>query len=91
MEYTDGHGVRHTGTDAYWKALRNGEFDLVVLDGFTNPRVNGVITDALKGNPHYRLLAALPFHNASNDVRPHLLRTVPFVEHNGHYRIWLKR
>ncbi|MCX4990274.1 glycosyltransferase family 39 protein [Streptomyces sp. NBC_00568] len=91
MEYTDGHGVRHTGTDAYWKALRNGEFDLVVLDGFTNPRVNGVITDALKGNPHYRLLAALPFHSASNDVRSHLLRTVPFVEHNGHYRIWLKR
>jgi hypothetical protein len=53
--------------------------------------VNGVITDALKGNPHYRLLAALPFHSASNDVRTHLLRTVPFVEHNGHYRIWLKR
>ncbi|WP_406368186.1 ArnT family glycosyltransferase [Streptomyces sp. NBC_01546] len=91
MEYRDGHGARHTGADAYREAVRNGDFDLVVLDGFTNPRVNGVITDALKGNPHYRLLAVLPFHSASNDVRDHLMRSAPSVEHTGRYRVWLKR
>ncbi|MFI6148607.1 ArnT family glycosyltransferase [Streptomyces sp. NPDC051109] len=91
MQYTDRRGARHTGADAYRQALRDGEFDLVVLDGVTNPRMNGVIADALERNPHYRLLAALPFHSAGDGVRDHLLRAVPRGEHDGRYRIWSRR
>ncbi|MCZ0203982.1 glycosyltransferase family 39 protein [Streptomyces sp. UMAF16] len=75
LEYTDKKGTYHQGDEAYRAALRDGEFDLIVLDGLTNPRVDAVVVDAVKGNPHYRLLAYLPFRNSSG---------------TGHYRIWTK-
>ncbi|MEU6596931.1 glycosyltransferase family 39 protein [Streptomyces flaveolus] len=75
LEYTDRKGTYHKGDAAYRAALRDGEFDLIVLDGLTNPRVDTVVADAVKGNPHYRLLADLPFRNSSG---------------TGHYRIWVK-
>ncbi|MYW45766.1 glycosyltransferase family 39 protein [Streptomyces sp. SID161] len=75
LEYTDRKGARHSGDDAYRAALRDGEYDLIVLDGLTNPRVDAVIADAVEGNRHYRLLADLPFRNSSG---------------TGHYRIWTK-
>ncbi|CAM5430026.1 MULTISPECIES: glycosyltransferase family 39 protein [Streptomyces] len=75
LEYTDRKGTYHKGDAAYRAALRDGEFDLIVLDGLTNPRVDAVVADAVKGNPHYRLLADLPFRNSSG---------------TGHYRIWVK-
>ncbi|MEV5382352.1 glycosyltransferase family 39 protein [Streptomyces sp. NPDC052721] len=75
LEYTDKKGTYHKGDAAYRAALRDGEFDLIVLDGLTNPRVDTVVADAVKGNPHYRLLADLPFRNSSG---------------TGHYRIWVK-
>ncbi|MFJ4948750.1 glycosyltransferase family 39 protein [Streptomyces sp. NPDC088760] len=75
MEYTDKKGRQHSGDAGYRAALRDGEYDLVVLDGLTNPRVDTVVADALKGNAHYRLLADLPFRNSSG---------------TGHYRIWVK-
>lgn len=75
MEYRDEKGTYHTGDAAYRAALREGEFDLIVLDGHTNPRVDDLVTDAVRGNPHYRLLANLPFRNSSG---------------TGEYRIWIK-
>jgi hypothetical protein len=75
LEYTDRKGTYHSGDEAYRAALRDGEFDLIVLDGLTNPRVDAVVADAIKGNPHYRLLADLPFRNSSG---------------TGHYRIWTR-
>ncbi|MEU8468422.1 glycosyltransferase family 39 protein [Streptomyces sp. NPDC029006] len=75
MEYTDRKGTYHSGDAAYRSALRDGEFDLVVLDGLTNPRTDAVVAGAVKGNPHYRLLADLPFRNSSG---------------TGHYRIWTR-
>ncbi|MFE9898864.1 ArnT family glycosyltransferase [Streptomyces sp. NPDC005529] len=84
MEYTNKNGARSTGDEAYRAALRDGEFDLVVLDGYTNARVNSVITQALKGNPHYRLLANVPFRTSSNNTA-----SLPAGEYNGLYRIWV--
>ncbi|MFE0330467.1 glycosyltransferase family 39 protein [Streptomyces sp. NPDC058960] len=75
MEYTSRKGKHYSGDEAYRAALREGEFNLVVLDGLTNPRVDDIIAGALKGNPHYRLLADLPFRNSSG---------------TGRYRIWIK-
>ncbi|MFF4210625.1 glycosyltransferase family 39 protein [Streptomyces sp. NPDC001796] len=75
MQYTDKRGKYHTGDEAYRAALRDGEFDLIVLDGLTNPRVDAVIAKAVQGNAHYRLLADLPFRNSSG---------------TGHYRIWIR-
>ncbi|UPZ30800.1 glycosyltransferase family 39 protein [Streptomyces sp. LRE541] len=75
MEYKAKKGKYHTGDEAYRAALRDGEFDLIVLDGITNPRVDDVIAGAVKGNPHYRLLADVPWRNSSG---------------TGTYRIWIK-
>ncbi|WP_328761209.1 MULTISPECIES: glycosyltransferase family 39 protein [unclassified Streptomyces] len=91
MAYTDRNHIRHTGDAAYRAALRDGEFDLIVLDGFTNPQVDRVISRALKGNPHYRLLAHLPFGNPSHDRADSLLRSALFSEYGGRYRIWVKQ
>ncbi|MFF9758047.1 MULTISPECIES: hypothetical protein [Streptomyces] len=65
MEYTDGKGEYSAGDAAYRAALRDGAFDLIVLDGLTDPRVDDVIAGAVRGNPHYRLLANLPFRNSA--------------------------
>ncbi|MGW4021715.1 glycosyltransferase family 39 protein [Streptomyces sp. NPDC005009] len=75
MEYTDEKGKYLSGDDAYRAALRDGEFDLIVLDGLTNPRVDDIVAEAVRGNPHYRLLANLPFRNSAG---------------TSEYRIWIK-
>lgn len=75
MEYTTKKGKYLQGDEAYRAALKDGEFDLIVLDGLTSPRVDDVIAAAVKGNPHYRLLADIPFRNSSG---------------TGEYRIWIK-
>ncbi|MFI6006160.1 glycosyltransferase family 39 protein [Streptomyces sp. NPDC051366] len=90
MEYKDRNNTGYTGDEAYRAALRDGEFDLIVLDGITNPRVNDIITEGLEKNPHYRLLSNLPFRTTVSNARSHLLRVVPFSEHNGRYQIWAK-
>ncbi|MEU1051101.1 glycosyltransferase family 39 protein [Streptomyces sp. NPDC005876] len=75
MEYTNKKGKYLTGDAAYRAALREGEFDLIVMDGHTNPRVDALVAKAVRGNPHYRLLADVPFRNSSGQ---------------GEYRIWIK-
>ncbi|MCX4857729.1 glycosyltransferase family 39 protein [Streptomyces canus] len=75
MDYTTKKGKFVQGDDAYRAALKDGEFDLIVLDGLTNPRVDDIVAAAVKGNPHYRLLADIPFRNSSG---------------TGEYRIWIK-
>ncbi|MER5950864.1 glycosyltransferase family 39 protein [Streptomyces sp. NPDC001904] len=75
MEYKDGKGGYHAGDDAYRTAVRDGAFDLIVLDGLTNPRVDDIVAAAVEGNAHYRLLAELPFRNSAG---------------TGRYRIWVR-
>ncbi|MFI7388074.1 ArnT family glycosyltransferase [Streptomyces sp. NPDC049813] len=75
MEYTDAKGTYHAGDEAYRSAVRDGEFDLIVLDGLTNPRVDDIVATAVAGNAHYRLLGRLPFANSGG---------------TGAYRIWVK-
>ncbi|MFJ2753619.1 ArnT family glycosyltransferase [Streptomyces sp. NPDC087297] len=91
MEYTDVAKKRYTGDAAYRAALHNGEFDLVVLDGSTNPRLNDVIANDLYSNPKYRPLANVPFRITSNDLRHHMLGDATAGWHSGRYQIWKKR
>ncbi|MET9906620.1 glycosyltransferase family 39 protein [Streptomyces sp. NPDC006476] len=75
MEYKDKKGKYYSGDQAYKEAVKDGDFDLIVLDGLTNPRVDHIVAAAVKGNAHYRLLAEIPFRNANG---------------TSEYRIWLK-
>ncbi|MFJ9632156.1 ArnT family glycosyltransferase [Streptomyces sp. NPDC101175] len=75
MEYKDAKGKYYSGDQAYKEAVKDGDFDLIVLDGLTNPRVDDIVAAAVKGNAHYRLLAEIPFRNANG---------------TSEYRIWLK-
>ncbi|MFJ8821700.1 glycosyltransferase family 39 protein [Streptomyces sp. NPDC102467] len=75
MEYANKKGKYLTGDEAYRSAVRDGDFDLIVLDGLTNPRVDDIVAASVKGNPHYRLLGNIPFTNSSG---------------TGTYRIWVK-
>ncbi|MFE1437892.1 hypothetical protein [Streptomyces sp. NPDC058739] len=75
MEYKDEKGKYYSGDEAYKAAVEAGKFDVIVLDGLTNPRVDDIIASAVRGNPHYRLLAEIPFRNANG---------------TSEYRIWLK-
>lgn len=75
MEYKDKKGKYYSGDQAYKEAVKDGDFDLIVLDGLTNPRMDHIVAAAVKGNAHYRLLAEIPFRNANG---------------TSEYRIWLK-
>lgn len=75
MEYKDKKGKYYSGDQAYKEAVKDGDFDLIVLDGLTNPRMDHIVAAAVKGNAHYRLLAEIPFRNANG---------------TSDYRIWLK-
>ncbi|MEV6511742.1 glycosyltransferase family 39 protein [Streptomyces sp. NPDC051642] len=75
MEYKDKKGKYFSGDQAYKEAVKDGDFDLIVLDGLTNPRMDDIVAAAVKGNSHYRLLAELPFRNANG---------------TSEYRIWIK-
>ncbi|MEU9214414.1 glycosyltransferase family 39 protein [Streptomyces sp. NPDC048415] len=61
MAYTDAHGTAHYGKDGYRKALADGWFDMVVLDGVAVPELNPVITEAVRSSGKYRLLGSVPF------------------------------
>lgn len=61
LAYHDPHGTAHYGEDAYRKAIADGWFDLVVLDGVAVPELNPVITEALRSSGRYRLLTTVPF------------------------------
>lgn len=61
MSYKDAHGTVHHGKDGYRKALADGWFDLVVLDGVAMPELDPVITAAVRSSGRYRLLGTVPF------------------------------
>ncbi|GGN83494.1 hypothetical protein GCM10011579_072380 [Streptomyces albiflavescens] len=69
IAYKDAHGTVHQGRDGYRKALADGWFDLVVLDGVAKPDMNPVITEAVRRSGHYRLLATLPYAGNSGSFR----------------------
>ncbi|MEU6141343.1 glycosyltransferase family 39 protein [Streptomyces sp. NPDC047081] len=76
MDYTDKKGKRYSGPEAYAAAVKDAKFDVIVLRGTVTPDVDTAVTDALRGNPHYRLAAVTRFTTSKGD---------------GAYRIWVKR
>ncbi|MDX6353083.1 MAG: hypothetical protein QOF84_7873 [Streptomyces sp.] len=76
IDYTDKHGKRHSGTDGFKTAVREGHFDAIVLRGGVTPDADTAITTALRGNAKYRLLAVLPSTDDYGSTT---------------YRIWVKR
>ncbi|GAA3374440.1 DUF3824 domain-containing protein [Streptomyces sannanensis] len=76
IDYEGADGRRHTGPDGYRRAIADGWFDLVVLDGYATPEMDEVVAGALEGNEKYRLLAAVPFELSDG---------------GGAYRIWVRR
>ncbi|WP_369261341.1 ArnT family glycosyltransferase [Streptomyces sp. R35] len=69
IDYKDAHGTMHQGVDGYRKALADGWFDLVVLDGVAMRRMNPVITEAVRSSGKYRLLAAVPYGDNDDSFR----------------------
>lgn len=59
--YQDTHGAGRHGEDGYRKALADGWFDAVVLDGFATPRMERVVAAAVRGSGKYRPLDTVPF------------------------------
>jgi len=59
--YQDTHGAVHHGEDGYRKALADGWFDVVVLDGVATPRMESVVAAAVRRSGKYRPLGAVPF------------------------------
>ncbi|MEV4441915.1 glycosyltransferase family 39 protein [Streptomyces sp. NPDC049577] len=77
ISYKDPAGTVHTGKDGYRRALADGWFDIVVLDGLhTSTGEDLLIATELRSNPHYRLSATVPFKTSSG---------------TGVYRIWTRR
>ncbi|MFD3944259.1 ArnT family glycosyltransferase [Streptomyces sp. NPDC058579] len=62
IRYRDPGGTVRRGADGYRKALADGWFDLVVLDGRTP--MDRVVAGALRDNAHYRLLGRIPYEGA---------------------------
>ncbi|MCX5560052.1 glycosyltransferase family 39 protein [Streptomyces sp. NBC_00038] len=60
--YQDARGAVHHGVDGYRKALADGWFDLVVLDGVAS-ELDGPVAAAVRSSGRYRLLATVPFGN----------------------------
>lgn len=73
--YMDAKGVMHHGNDGYQLAIRDGYFDVVVLDGLAAPAVDKFIAAQVSKSPRYRLLGTIPFKLTSG---------------GGTYRIWVK-
>ncbi|TLQ44254.1 glycosyltransferase family 39 protein [Streptomyces marianii] len=73
--YEDAQGTMHRGEAGYRKAIADGWFDLVVLDGVASPRMEKVVEDAVKRSGGYRLLGTVPFE---------------LGEGKGTYRIWVR-
>ncbi|MEU8865864.1 ArnT family glycosyltransferase [Streptomyces umbrinus] len=76
MDYKDKKGKQHSGPDAYRAAVKDAKFDVIVLRGTVTPEVDTAVTDALRGNSHYRLAAVSRFTTSKGD---------------GAFRIWVKR
>ena len=74
ITYQDKKGKTHTGRDGYTKAINDGYFDLVLLDGVSSHDTDTFLAHLLMKSPHYRLLGSIPFKNAGT----------------GEYRIWVK-
>ncbi|MFF3326482.1 glycosyltransferase family 39 protein [Streptomyces sp. NPDC002889] len=73
--YKDAQGRMHRGEAGYRTAIKDGWFDMVVLDGVANPAMDEVVIDALKKSGKYRLLGSIPFTAGGQQ---------------GTYRIWVK-
>ncbi|MFB7286344.1 ArnT family glycosyltransferase [Actinacidiphila glaucinigra] len=76
ISYQDKKGATHTGRDGYRQAIKDGYFDMVILDMVTTPEMDEYIAGQMKGSAHYRLLGNVPFKNSSG---------------HGEYRIWIKQ
>lgn len=74
--YADKKGVVHHGNEGYRLALKDGYFDLVVLDGIATPELDKYLERQVRESGHYRLVGAIPFKLSSGG--------------SGTYKIWTK-
>jgi hypothetical protein len=74
--YADKKGVVHHGNEGYRLALKDGYFDLVVLDGMATPEFDKYLERQVRASGHYRLVGAIPFKLSSGGT--------------GTYKIWTK-
>ena len=76
MEYRGKDGKQYTGTDAFRQAVRDGDFDAIVMHGAVSPATYQAVKEGLKNNSHYRLVAVFPYTTSTGE---------------NAYRIWVKR
>lgn len=76
LDYRGKDGKQYTGLDAYHAAVLDAHFDVIVLRGGITPNTDQAVENALKGNPHYRLTAVLPFTTSLG---------------SSEFRIWVKQ
>ncbi|MBY8879804.1 glycosyltransferase family 39 protein [Streptomyces sp. PLK6-54] len=76
LDYDAKDGKHYSGPAAFHAAVMDGRYNAIVLRGGVTPDNDQAVMDALKGNPHYRLVAVLPFTTTIG---------------SGDYRIWVKQ
>ncbi|WP_069465489.1 ArnT family glycosyltransferase [Actinacidiphila rubida] len=76
MDYQAKDGKHYSGPAAFSAAVRDAHFDVIELHGGVTPDADQAVTDALKGNPHYRLTAVIPYTTSSG---------------TSAFRIWVKQ
>jgi hypothetical protein len=63
FEYTDKQGHYYFGDDAYVKAVNDGYFDLILLNGF-NARTAFIISHAIGQSKKYELIDKIPYQDS---------------------------
>ncbi|MFI9153825.1 glycosyltransferase family 39 protein [Streptomyces sp. NPDC053367] len=58
--YSDDKGRPHEGREAYRLAIRDGYFDLVLLDGIATPDLEEFLAREITLSGHYRLIGKIP-------------------------------
>jgi 4-amino-4-deoxy-L-arabinose transferase-like glycosyltransferase len=75
IDYLDRRGERLRGEIGYSAAIRDGHFDVVVLNWTVTKELDNAIVRQLRTNDNYRMLGRLPYQTSYGI---------------GHYQIWVK-
>ena len=75
IDYTDRSGERLYGERGYRAALRDGYFDIIVLNWTVTKELDNVLARQLRTNDKYRMLGKIPYQTTYG---------------KGHHEIWVK-
>ena len=64
IDYTDHSGHRFVGERGYRAALKDGYFDVIILDWTVTKELDNAIVRQLRTNSKYRMLGKLPYQNS---------------------------